>query len=209
MKDLLRSYVNAFDCSNLSLARHPQTTRRACALALARDLLIKNKILSAESTKQTTIQHYASGMPYLKIPTENNAQPRTRPLALQISNSHSGAWIACLISEAEYPAGIDLEDLSIKRSYLKLAEHYFSVSEIEYVKRHGPEAFYKLWTAKEAIAKLQGKGLAEALKIQLDPVSLDSIMVCTESCHYRLERQITQDYIYTIARKYPATEQPK
>ncbi|MFI5343907.1 MAG: 4'-phosphopantetheinyl transferase family protein, partial [Chlamydiales bacterium] len=158
----------------------------------ARDLLVKNQILAMEDARLTTIQHHASGEPYLLLPKA------IQPL-LHISISHSRTWCACLISLAAQPASIDLEDLSIQRDVLKLAEHFFSIQECEYVKNFGAEAFYILWTAKEAIAKLRGKGLAEVLKIQLHPASLETNRVNFEGREYRLKRHITQDYLYTIA----------
>ena len=68
---------------------------------------------------------------------------------------------------------------------------------------------YKLWTAREAIAKLQGKGLAEALRISLDPAELDAegsegevgVVVMVEETSYELTRRVHPEYVYTIARK--------
>lgn len=189
MGALLESYVAVWDISELNKARPSQATRRACGLAQARDLLVKNHILSTDEAKQTTIQRHESGEPYLEFPV-GNEQP------LHISISHSGSWSACLISHAENQSAIDLEDLHIKRNFVHLAEHFFSPPEIEYVQQHGEEAFYRLWTAKEAIAKLQGKGLPEVLKIRLHPSVLGF-----ESTDYQLTQQVTQDYIYTIAQR--------
>lgn len=194
MRALLESYVAVWDISELNKPRPSQATRRACALAQARDLLVKNHILSADEAKRTTIKRHKSGEPYLEFPV-GNKHP------LHISISHSGSWSACLISHRENPSAIDLEDLHIKRNFLHLAEHFFSVQEIEYVKQYGKEAFYKLWTAKEAIAKLQGKGLSEALKICLQPPLPDQSVVGFGSPDYQLTLQVTQDYIYTIAHR--------
>ncbi len=193
MQILLESHVNTFNISDLSSTRPTQATRRICALALTRDLLIKNDLLSMHDAKLTTIQHLESGEPYI-LP------PRQQKIPLQITLSHSGLWIAVLISPDTNPAGIDLEDLSIKRNFLKLANHYYSSDEIAYVEQNGSEAFYKLWTIKESIAKLQGKGLAEVLKIHIDPSSLDTHTVNHQGCSYFLTQHISKDYIYTIAQ---------
>jgi len=193
-KALLNSYIVPSNYLDLPNTRPSITLRRLCSLALARDLLIKHNILPLEDAKLTTIQHYESGEPYLKFP-EGSKRP------LQISISHSGLWCACLISNADEPSGIDLESVNIKRNYLRIAEHYFSPIEIERVKEFGAGAFYKLWTAKEAIAKLQGKGLSEALQLKLNNDSLNNNIVNLESGNYCLTRLITHDYICTIARK--------
>src|SRR5690242_1095493 len=83
-----------------------QFTRRSCALAIAKDLLIKNQLCSLENAKSVTIQHHTSGEPFLKLQNVDS------PLPLHISISHSGSWLACLISPIEKAACIDLEDLS-------------------------------------------------------------------------------------------------
>ncbi len=192
MKILLEFYGVAFDYATLVEARPDQVIRRACVLAVARKMLVQNNILSLEEARQTTIQHHESGEPFLKLPGKSE-------LRLHISISHSGLWVACLISSADKPAGIDLEDLSKKRNFLKLAKHFFSVEEYEYVHQFGEKAFYNLWTAKEAIAKLRGKGLSEVLRIKLCPPILEKTVMSLEGCEYRLERHIAQNYIYTIA----------
>ncbi len=109
------------------------------------------------------------------------------------------------------PVGLDIEDLSLKRNFLNLAKHFFSMEEYEYVRKFGVMAFYKLWTAKEAIAKLRGRGLAEVLRIKLCPRSVEDGFARLEGGlevgleggedlkGYTLERCVTADYIYTIA----------
>jgi 4'-phosphopantetheinyl transferase len=193
MKALLRDYVGIIDYTNLSTRRPTQMTRRACALALARDLLVINGFLLVDDAKHIVIQHYESGEPYLEFAKGSR-------FPLHISISHSKAWIACLISHADQPAGIDLEHLDANRNFLELARHFFSTIEFDYVKQHGPEAFYKLWTAKEAIAKLHGKGLSEALKILIDPSSFAKGTQSIKGRNYSLTQKHFQDYIYTIAR---------
>lgn len=203
MKGLLKAHVVHCDDSDLTSGRPSLATRRACSLALARHLLVKHGLLEIERANRTTIQHDESGAPYLAAPEEGR-------LKLQISISHSGPWSACLIAEGQKYIGLDLEDIHIQRNFLKLAEHYFSGEEIDYVRRCGGHAFYQLWTAKEAIAKLHGKGLSEALKIKLLPIKLDRGGMPFESPGYRLTQCATQDYIYTIAARdfgvSPSTE---
>jgi len=190
LMNLLHAYVDNFDCSDLATTRPSLTTRRAAALAMMRSMLVKNKLVTGDMVKQITIKHHASGEPFICFPKDMQNLP------LHISISHSGAWIACLISSNEKPACIDLEDLSITRKYLKLAEHYFSEPEIDFVKQQGALGFYKLWTAKEAIAKVQGKGLSQVLQTSLHIIDGD---VASED--YNLSQSLTNDYIYTVAEK--------
>jgi 4'-phosphopantetheinyl transferase len=195
MIDLLKIYVDVFDYFDLSNTRSSLSTRRACSLAMARNLIVKNHLASFDLAKLTMIQRLESGEPYLVFPDE-----LTTDQQIKISISHSGTWCACLISHKSNPGAIDLEALNMKRNFLKIAECFFSKPEIEYVKQFGSTGFYRLWTAKEAIAKVQGKGLREVLKIQLDPLSFESSDICIESNIYRITTEIHQEYIYTIAR---------
>ena len=78
MRTLIESYIDDFDDAGLFEGRPSHATRRACALALARDLLVKNDLISREGARQTTIQHAESGEPYLKFPkAEGRRKSRT------------------------------------------------------------------------------------------------------------------------------------
>ncbi len=190
LTNLLHMYVDDFDSSDLANKRPSQATRRAAALAIVRGVLVENQLVTDDVVKQITIKHHASGEPFLYFPKTMSS------LSLHISISHSGTWIACLISSSEKPACIDLEDLSITRKYLKLAEHYFSEPEIDFVREQGPLGFYKLWTAKEAISKVQGKGLSQVLQTSLQ---ITHGNVASED--YNLSQSLTNDYICTVAEK--------
>ncbi len=93
-----------------------------------------------------------------------------------ISISHSGPWIGCVVSDPEDPIGLDLEDMSKNRSYKQIALYAFSDHENQYINKTGVEGFYRLWTAKEAIAKLQGKGLNTVLNTDLDLQLVDTLL---------------------------------
>lgn len=77
-----------------------------------------------------------------------------------ISLSHSGKWVACAISEA--PVGLDIEHCK-PRDYDTLARQICSVNEwrtFQSLPQKQRELwFYRLWTAKEALFKLDGAGL--------------------------------------------------
>jgi phosphopantetheinyl transferase len=90
------------------------------------------------------------------------------PLAgkVHFSVSHSGRYWAALFAGTE--VGLDIEDLSIHRSLTQermkgIAERFFSADERAHLVAAGigREAFFRIWTAKEAYAKYTGKGMAE------------------------------------------------
>jgi 4'-phosphopantetheinyl transferase len=73
------------------------------------------------------------------------------------SIAHSGPWVACAVS-ADAALGLDIELLDSERDLIALAEQVFSTEETQRIARqHGPartQAFYELWSRKEAAYKL-------------------------------------------------------
>ncbi len=81
--------------------------------------------------------------------------------------SHSGSWALIGISESR-PIGVDIELMRKTGSELELARSFFS--DAEYHALEGLEnsklleAFYKIWTCKEAVLKAFGAGISDHLK---------------------------------------------
>jgi 4'-phosphopantetheinyl transferase len=83
---------------------------------------------------------------------------------LHFNLSHSGDSV--YIAFSSDPVGFDIEKTSRKADFSKLAQRYFQPSERELMDASSkPEsiAFLELWTAKEAILKLLGIGIAYGL----------------------------------------------
>jgi 4'-phosphopantetheinyl transferase len=189
------SLANEVDDAALFTARASPLQRRRKSLSQVRELLIDNHLTSAEVARATSIKHHESGEPFLEFP-EGTEVP------LKISISHSGSWFACLLSEAIAPAAIDLEVLNRERNVLALAQQYFFDEEIVWVQKYGSVGFYRIWTAKEAIAKLNGQGLSCALQLRLDLNEnfFSGETIAFESDGYCLEQHVSQDYVFTIVR---------
>jgi 4'-phosphopantetheinyl transferase len=70
-----------------------------------------------------------------------------KPVCLSLSHTDS----ACAVLIAESPCGVDIEDSARERDYLGLAKTAFDPTELaDFDRAPGREAFYALWTAKEA-----------------------------------------------------------
>ena len=87
---------------------------------------------------------------------------------LRFNLSHTRGLAACAISE-KYDIGIDVEFLKRPFSALPIAERFFAPEEIAYLEVRPPEelcdAFFDIWTLKEAYIKACGSGLfAEPLQ---------------------------------------------
>lgn len=99
------------------------------------------------------IYRTSKGKPYTNV-TKNGQQ-------VHLSVSHSGSCFACILSEV--PVGIDIQQ--IRRANIdKLSRRYFTQEEQHYVREHGEDGFFRLWTRKEAYAKLTGLGLEEIMR---------------------------------------------
>lgn len=87
-----------------------------------------------------------------------------RPLYFNLSHSRDRLVLA--VSRCEY-TGVDVEYSSRKRRVSRLASRYFSSAETDWLLSLSPsqqqQAFYQLWTLKEAYIKARGMGLALAL----------------------------------------------
>lgn len=79
-----------------------------------------------------------------------------------VSISHAGDMIAVAVAGAETALGIDIEPHRV-RNFSAIARLYFGPAETEAVAGAGCPAFYRIWTAREALAKARGVGLEGAL----------------------------------------------
>ena len=82
---------------------------------------------------------------------------------LEFNLSHSEKCI--LVAISKYNVGVDLEFINKNFRYDDIIASAFSVEEKDFVKQSGKpdQAFYLLWTRKEALLKGTGKGLVDNL----------------------------------------------
>ncbi len=141
--------------SRAALARwtHPDDARtvqredRRLARALLRAMLCT---LTGTSPQRWTFRHDAHGRP---VAVDVCGR---RPLFLAIAHSHG--WLACIVS-GNHPAGVDIETFRPGRSWREIAQMAFGPLEQAHALR-GPDAFLRVWTAREALAKAADKGFA-------------------------------------------------
>jgi 4'-phosphopantetheinyl transferase len=142
-RDAMRGWSRACDAS------HSRRERSLLARALLRRLL-------AECTGTP------SGW---RFDVENSGRPIARHenggCAPAIAISHSGGWVACAVASSGQ-IGIDIEVAKPGRDIMGIAGLAFGNGERQDVERGGMAAFYRIWTAREALAKARGRGLAEA-----------------------------------------------
>ena len=75
--------------------------------------------------------------------------------------SHAGDYVVDVLSDCEVGCDIEKND----NAPLKIAEHYFYSSELDYIKTANDKnkAFFTLWTLKESYMKMTGRGMSLAL----------------------------------------------
>jgi 4'-phosphopantetheinyl transferase len=80
--------------------------------------------------------------------------------------SHSGSLLVCALTEAA-PIGVDVELVQPKPDLAAIAKRFFSAAEAQRVLSAPPEsvtdAFFEIWTRKEAFLKATGTGLSRDL----------------------------------------------
>ncbi|CAN5252337.1 hypothetical protein BH09BAC6_BH09BAC6_18750 [soil metagenome] len=77
--------------------------------------------------------------------------------------SHSGDWILLAVSGAE--VGADVEFINPEFDYQEVLQETFSPAEVDFIKeKPTKEAFYLVWTRKEALLKATAKGLDDELE---------------------------------------------
>ena len=110
-----------------------------------------------------------AGLPADSLPLVPDAYGKPRlaaPNAPGFNLSHSGEVVLLAIARGTEP-GIDVEALRPRPRALQLAQRYFTAAEAAALARRSEtdcqQAFYQLWTAKEAVLKALGRGLAFGL----------------------------------------------
>jgi 4'-phosphopantetheinyl transferase len=103
------------------------------------------------------------------------------PLPIRFNLSHTGRWVVCAVSR-EQSIGIDIEHTERKNDVRAIAEHYFSVKEVEALFqlefRQQGERFFDYWTLKEAYMKARGEGISLGLgNFSFDLSDTDNITI--------------------------------
>ncbi|KHD36075.1 surfactin biosynthesis protein Sfp [Clostridium acetobutylicum] len=138
-----------------------------------------------------------------KIQLEYNEWGQPRLLnnsKVHFNISHSGEWVVVAVDEK--PIGIDIQQ--IYKTDLAIAESSFSKRENKYIaslsKDDRVDAFFMLWTLKEAFIKAKGKGLYIPLNsFTIDISSVKPILYScnNERCELSVER-VEKDYFMAV-----------
>lgn len=103
-----------------------------------------------------------SGTPASELLIEAEGKPAFSNAQVCFNLSHTGSAVIAAFSGS--PVGVDLETRGRARDFVGIAARYFHPDEALAVAKAGDEeTFLQLWTAKEAMLKLTGEGIADGL----------------------------------------------
>lgn len=112
---------------------------------------------------------------------------------LYVSLSHSGGYVAAAVADS--PIGVDIERINDSVSAERLSERYLAKEEAEAIlslpEADRPEAFTRLFSEREAVAKRRDIPLAAALRFPREAI--------VESIVTRVFDGDGAGYIFTVA----------
>ena len=128
---------------------------------------LQHHYLATRAMVRTCLSRYADVAPQdWRFAQQQNGKPYLIDSPLSFNLSHAGDRAVLAVTQDNL-IGIDIEQLSRKRDWLGIAEHYFHGSEVDALNAL-PEAqqhvhFFRLWTLKEAYLKARGTGISTGL----------------------------------------------
>lgn len=147
------------DCNLLS----PEELERLHAISSqnAREIFLLSRCAIRSIAKNYTTNCHFIG----EVDTHPGGKPFLINLPdLHFSLSHTGSEVALVFSRS--PVGLDMEKSGRRTDFLALAKRFFTPTEVAAIVAAGNDAgpcFLELWTAKEAILKLEGTGISGGL----------------------------------------------
>lgn len=158
------------DCTYLAKAR------------LSKDIINKSRELNVERQQQfltgrillAELLFQTIGIAELpEIITSDNGRPSfSQPELPDFNISHSGDLIIVALAQ-HCQVGIDLEIKRPRKKLLDLAKYSFSELEFSWLssftEKKREQAFWQLWTIRESILKLSGKGVWQMKEIGVNP----------------------------------------
>lgn len=128
----------------------------------------RRRFTVARGMLRLLLGHYLNSPPAgLEFRYGKNGKPALRERRkFHFNLAHSGERAVYAVSAA-HPVGIDIEYVARDVAFERVARRFFTDREfaalIKIPATRRRRAFYRLWTAKEAVIKATGKGLAQSL----------------------------------------------
>ncbi|MEE8436000.1 MAG: 4'-phosphopantetheinyl transferase superfamily protein, partial [bacterium] len=143
----------------------PDERNRATRFRFSKD---RNKFIVCRFALRNILASYSGTIPEL---VQFSYGPQGKPYlsdqsTLRFNVSHSGG-MALVVAACGREVGVDIEQHYTARDLQPIAERFFSPREFEAIQMLPPlsreEAFFRVWTCKEAYLKAKGVGLSGSL----------------------------------------------
>lgn len=120
----------------------------------------RRSIIARAATRRLLGRYLDADPRSLVIVEDEHGKPVLRDREIEFNASHSGDLVAQAFAN-DTPVGIDVERRRTLHDCLALSRRYFSAEEDDIVRSaaDADDAFFAIWTAKEAIVKASGKGI--------------------------------------------------
>lgn len=105
-------------------------------------------------------EYMASDADNLEIMVAEKGKPYFTDGKIQFSLSHSESLWACVYGPDQ--CGLDVQ-FKKKTDFRRISMRHFSREENLYIEKEGIEGFYRIWTRREALGKLTGKGFFDSM----------------------------------------------
>lgn len=170
-------------------------------IEIARLAAIKHPRHQKESFAALLALRELTGNESFLILRDENGKPRfDAPSAPHFSLCHASDWAVALLGDDRCGrVGLDMEPLRSYPSAKRVAKRFFSQEELTAFENAGQseDAFFRLWTKKEAKAKLTGKGLLANKDIFFPSrtfrlSSPEGDLILTLSCEYEADTLLWQ-----------------
>ena len=109
----------------------------------------KVQSLSARALLQKVLKEIDVNASISSLCTKKSGKPYLRDFDLNISLTHSGEYVGCVVSNK--PVGIDIEEIREIRT--AVISRVCSSEELEYLIQNNLSDFFTLWTLKESYIK--------------------------------------------------------
>lgn len=136
-----------------------------------------SKILSRELLMQGVLSYCCENnldakiFDFAVVKESENEKPYFKNAPIKFNISHSANLWICAVSENE--VGIDIQTFT-DSDYDAVSRRYFTDDEINLISEFGKEAFFDIWTRKEAYAKFYGESIFRVIS-DIDTVENDML----------------------------------
>lgn len=202
-----------YPCLHAQLTAEEQV--RAARYTQASDRLA---FAAGRALVRTTLSRIASAPPGgWRFLRGRNGKPQMEPHAdLQFSISHTSGMVAAAAAVGR-AVGVDVESKSIEISISEIAKDWFAPSEqallASLAGEARREAFFSLWTLREAYAKARGEGLSQRLTqtiFKLEPPAiLSSQEGAEEETRWDFRFLHQQEHLLAAAVEKRSSETPE